>query len=230
MQIGEIGFRADRTVERLHVWRELDQVSRHEPRREPEVAKDLHHQPGAVAAGAGLVPQRLFRRLDPRLHADQIADRAFEVAVDVRQKIVRRPRAPVDRRKIFRQPRSGRRRIQIRCKFLLQRRIVLERPFCCALLDEEVEGIDDGHVGDQINGDGKDVRLFGENDAREIIPERVLLPVDEMVRRLDSQRIAEDRRPAMWRRPQPDHLRPHADATVVAIDRLVGQRDVECHR
>ncbi len=180
MEIGEIGLRADRAVERFHIRRELDQVTRHEPRREPEVAENLHHQPRAVATRAGLVRERLLRRLHPRLHADQVADGALEIAIDVGEEVVRRSRAAVDRGHILREARAGRRDIEIGPELLLQHRVVGERPLRRALLDEEVEGIDDRHIGDEVDGDGEDVRLLGEHDAGEEVAVRVLLPVDEV--------------------------------------------------
>ena len=52
VQVGEVAIGARRTVERLHVGDELDQVARREARGEPEVAQDLHEQPARVAARA----------------------------------------------------------------------------------------------------------------------------------------------------------------------------------
>ena len=53
VQVGEVDIRAAGAVERLHVRLELNEVAGHEPRRETEMAEDLHEQPRAVAARAG---------------------------------------------------------------------------------------------------------------------------------------------------------------------------------
>ena len=52
VQVGEIVL-ASAAFERIDVGLQLDQVAGHEARREPEMAQDLHQQPGGVAAGAG---------------------------------------------------------------------------------------------------------------------------------------------------------------------------------
>src|SRR6185312_8565193 len=51
---------------------QLDQIPRHEARREADVTQDLHEQPRAVAARARLRRKRLLRRLHAGFHADQI--------------------------------------------------------------------------------------------------------------------------------------------------------------
>ena len=53
VQVGEVGLRPQRALDRVDVGLELDQVAGDEPRREPEPAQHLDQQPGAVAAGAG---------------------------------------------------------------------------------------------------------------------------------------------------------------------------------
>ena len=52
VQVGEVGGRARRAFQRLHVGRQLDQVAGDEARGEAEVAQHLHQQPGRIAAGA----------------------------------------------------------------------------------------------------------------------------------------------------------------------------------
>ncbi len=74
MQIGEVVIRARRSVERLQIRLQLDQVARAEPRRKAQIAQDLHQQPRTVAAGAGAALQRFLGRLHARLHADGIID------------------------------------------------------------------------------------------------------------------------------------------------------------
>ncbi len=50
VQVGKVVLGARRPVERFHVGLELDQVARHEPCREPEVAQDVNQKPARVAA------------------------------------------------------------------------------------------------------------------------------------------------------------------------------------
>ena len=52
VQIGEVAIGARRPVERLHVGDELNQVTRHEAARDPEMPQNLHEQPTGVAARA----------------------------------------------------------------------------------------------------------------------------------------------------------------------------------
>ena len=68
-----------------------------------------------------------------------------------------------------------------------------------------------------------------ENDARQIIALRILLPVEEVALRFDLERIGRDRRAAMRRGPQPDHLRRQLHQAVVVVDGLVMQRDANRH-
>ena len=70
---------------------------------------------------------------------------------------------------------------------------------------------------------------LGEHDARQVIALRVLLPVEEMRFRLDLQRVGQDRRARVRRRPQADGLRAERDQPVVAVAGAVGQRDVKRH-
>ena len=60
------------------------------------------------------------------------------------------------------------------------------RPF----LDEKIQRIDRRHVRNESDRDGQMVGSLGEHHAGEKVAEDVLLPVDEMLGRLDLQRIA----------------------------------------
>ena len=82
VQVGEVGGRAFRAFERLHVGDELDQVAGDEARRVAELAQQLHQQPGGVAAGAFARGQRLLRRPDAGLHAHDVGDAALHHAVE----------------------------------------------------------------------------------------------------------------------------------------------------
>ena len=53
VQVGEIFRSAGRAVERLDVGPQLDEIAGHEPRRQAEMAQELHQEPGGVAARSG---------------------------------------------------------------------------------------------------------------------------------------------------------------------------------
>jgi hypothetical protein len=97
-------------------------------------------------------------------------------------------------------------------------------------LKEEVEGIDHRHLGDQIDLDPEFAGLFREDQARQVIALRVLLPVDEVLFRTDLQRIGKDACPRMRTRTQANDLRPEIDQAIVVIVRDVIQCDVDGHR
>ena len=96
-------------------------------------------------------------------------------------------------------------------------------------LDEEVERIDDRHVGDEIDGDDEFAGLFRKYEAREPVAVRILQPVHEMLRRRHLERIAQYAGAAMRRRPQPDDLRTETDRAVVLIARGVVEADQDRH-
>ena len=74
VQVGKIAFDLARTFDRIDVGAQLDQIAGDETCREPEMPEQLNQQPGRVAAGARAGRERLLRRLDTRLHADDVAD------------------------------------------------------------------------------------------------------------------------------------------------------------
>ena len=87
VQVGEVGGRALRPVQRLHVGDELDQIAGDEARGVAEMAQRLHQQPGGIAAGALAGGQRLLRRPDAGLHAHDVGDAALHRAVELDQHV-----------------------------------------------------------------------------------------------------------------------------------------------
>src|SRR5207245_11322610 len=81
VQIGEIAFDLARALDRIDVGPQLHEIAGDEARREAEVAEDLDQQPCRVAARPGAGSQRLFRRLNARLHPDDIADLFLQLRV-----------------------------------------------------------------------------------------------------------------------------------------------------
>ena len=96
--------------------------------------------------------------------------------------------------------------------------------------EEEVEGIEDRHFGNQVDLDRELRCPFREYQAGEVVGLGVLLPVDEVVLGKHFQRVGEDGRAAMRGRAQADGLRPEHHRTVVPIVGLVIQCYVNCHR
>ena len=55
---------------------------------------------------------------------------------------------------------------------------------------EEVERVDHSHVRHQIDGDRELAGRLWNYNARQIVTERILLPVDEVNLRINRQRVA----------------------------------------
>ena len=96
-------------------------------------------------------------------------------------------------------------------------------------LDEEVERIDDRHVGREVDADVEPVGGLGEHQPRDPVAVRILLPVQEILVRRDVERIAENRRPAVRRGPQPDFVRPQPNVAIEAIRRAVLEGNADGH-
>ncbi len=103
--------------------------------------------------------------------------------------------------------RAGRLELQVGLQFLGRPRVVDERELLGLGLEEEVEWIEYRHLGDQVDLQTEFTRPLGHHDAREVVAERILLPVQEVPGRLDAQRVAENAGPGMRRRTQADNLR-----------------------
>ena len=80
VQIGEIVLDLARPFDRIDVGTQLNEIAGDETRGEPEMPQRLDQQPRRVAARSGAGGQRLFRRLDARLHADDVANLSSAVA------------------------------------------------------------------------------------------------------------------------------------------------------
>lgn len=93
-------------------------------------------------------------------------------------------------------------------------------------LQEEVEGVVHRHLY-QVHRDLELARLLGEYQPRLVVGKRVLLPVDEVLRGLDFERVR-NHIAAMGREPQSDGLRPEADQPVTIMGDVV-ERGVNRH-
>ena len=118
---------------------------------------------------------------------------------------------------------------QVGRELLLEAGLVGEGEFLGLGFQEEVEGVVHRHLDHQVHGDLELGGLLGEHQARLVVGERVLLPVDEMARRLDLQRIRNDVAAAVRRGPQANHLGPQRDQAVVFVVGDVVQGGVDGH-
>jgi hypothetical protein len=209
VEIREVGDRPGRALQRRFVRAQLHQVARDEPGGEPDAAEDLHEQPGAVPARSDPLLERLVGRLHARFHAGRVRDRPEDPLVEGDEEVddgltVGSGRGPVGGPVAEPLGEQGAGLVvrQVRRQLASQRGVIGERVARRVLLDEEVERVDDREVGDEVDGDGEVAGRLGEHEARQMVAERVLLPVDEVLGGRDRQRVGEDGGAAVGRRPQ----------------------------
>ena len=229
VQIGEIGGGTGRAVERLDISGELDQIAGHEARRQPQMPQDLHQQPGRVAARAAAFLQRLLAGLHARLHADDIGDFPVQPPVDLDQEINDSLRIAVHAGHPFAQQRPVVLDFQIGRQLPAQGRFVIKRIMLGVTFDEEIEGIDDRHFGDQIHGDLQFPDFVREHQPGLEIAEGVLHPVDEMLGRLDPERIGVNGSASVRGGAQADDVRREIDWAVEAVRRAMVERNTDGH-
>ncbi|CAJ6391726.1 Uncharacterised protein [Burkholderia pseudomallei] len=232
VQIGEVGLGAARAVERLHVGCQLDQIAGHEACGEAEVAAQLHEQPAAVAARARCERKRLLGRLHARLEPHDVADVVLQPPVQRDEKVDGARRRAIDRFDIRTKRVAGARggiARQIRRELAAQCVAIVERKGLRVLFQEKIEWVVDRHLGDEVDRDLERARALGKHEPRHVVRERILLPVDEVLRGLDLHRVRQDRRAAMRRGAQAHDLRAEPDEPVVAVAGDVVKRDVNGH-
>jgi hypothetical protein len=181
MQVGEIVVGALRTVQRDEIRLQLDQVAGHEARGETEMAKRLHQEPARIAAGAGDVLERLLRRLHAGLHADHIADLAGNAGVEVDDEINRADALAGHGIQKTLEQRSRRFGLAVDGEVRGDVIRILERPMLGRILDEEIEGIVDRHVGDEADLDLQLLDRLRKDETRQPVAVRVLLVVHEVL-------------------------------------------------
>ena len=229
VQVGEVELGAAGAVQRLHVRLELDQVAGYEPRRQAEIAQNLHQQPGRVAARAGTGGQGFFRRLHARFHANQVFDVLLQGLIDFDQKIDRLVGLARYRFQVFLKAAADTRGSQERFEILHQGFVVAERERVSARFHEEVEGVVRRHFGNEVHGDLEFRDLFRKHDARLPVAVRVLLPVEEVRIGFDLERVRQHACFGVRRRAQADDLRRQRDRAVIAVFGTMRQRDVDAH-
>ncbi len=229
VQVGKVLRRTGRTVERLEVGLELDQVAGDEARCQAELAQDLHEQPGGVTARSGFVAERLFHRLHARLHADQVADLVLQPLIELDQKVDGIAFLARDRGEERGQQRPCRFEREIGRKVVAQFNVVAERKFVGVGLDEKIERIDHLHRGEEIHRHGKLGGLLGKDETGDPVAVRILLPVHEVLLGRHLERIAQHPRAAMRRRTQSHHVGPETDRPVVLVACDVMETRKNCH-
>ncbi len=233
VQVGEVLLGTRRPVEGFAVGGELDEIARSEACGDPEVAQDLHQQPRRVAARALALLERLLRRENPRLHPDQIVHVAAHHVVHGDEKIDGGDGGPEETRARLLHPRGEARRfrhqLEIRRQLARVLVVVEEGEVLGGGVDEEIERVDDRHVGHQVDSDLELARLLRKHQARHPVAVRILLPVEEVLRRLDAQRVAVDGRAAMRRGPQSHLVRRHPHGPIERVERPVVQRNLDGH-
>jgi len=71
--------------------------------------------------------------------------------------------------------------------------------------------------------------LLREDDAREVVTLRILLPIDEMIGRLNVQRVAVNGRAVVRCRSQANDLRAERNCALVVVASLVMKCDSDGH-
>ena len=177
--------------------------------------------------------ERLVRGLHARFHADRVLDVAVEPLVQSDEEVGDRRRTRPARRSPDshccqqRPDRTG--RPQVRLEIERELRFVDERERLGRFLDEEVERVDHGQVGDEVDRDVEQLRRLRKHEPGHEVAERILLPVDEVLARRDAEAVRQNRRPAVRRGTQPDHLWMDLNGAVEAVRRAMFDADVNAH-
>lgn len=95
--------------------------------------------------------------------------------------------------------------------------------------EEEVEGVDDRHVRDEVDFDAELAGFIRKDEAGEEVALRILLPVEEVIPRFDAERVTVDGGPRMLCRPQAHDLRRQRHQAIVEVLGFVMQRDPDAH-
>jgi hypothetical protein len=143
--------------------------------------------------------------LDARLHPRRVGDIAVHGGVEIGQEADHRLAARGHRGSAG-QPllddgsHRAFGRLQVWLQVVGQTGRIAERVSLRVILDEEVERVDHLHVGDQSDRDVQLGSLAGKDRPGEVVAERVLLPIQEVLGRRDGQRVGLDGRPRVRRR------------------------------
>src|SRR5262245_20256924 len=141
VQIGEILFRARRTVEGFDVRCELNQIAGDKSRGKSEVTQELNEEPTRVSAGARPFDQGLFRRLYAWFHADQIFDIAGKLTVELDKEWDATHLLARNCSQVTLEERRQRLLTKVRREFCSLPRFVLERIILGMGFEKKIEGV-----------------------------------------------------------------------------------------
>jgi len=162
--------------------------------------QDFDQEPSRVAAGTAAELERLFARLNTRLHANQIADVALEPLVEVYQEVNASLAGCTDGFQIFANQRLRRGDFAEGRQLAIEPSFIGERKCFGVGLEEKIEGVNDGHFRDEVDFEREELRALGEDEACEEIALRVLLPIDEVGAGLHLEGVGGHPGPAVGRR------------------------------
>ena len=219
MQVSEVVVRTRRAIQGFLVRRQLHQIAGHEAGRQTKMAQNLHQQPPCITAGAQCLGQGVLTGLHPGFQPNRVPNGLLQGLVQSHQKIHRTLGATVDARQPGIQQRAILGCLKIGRQFLFQRVRIFKRPLVSVFLDEEIEGVDDRHVGHHLHVHFQFPGLFRKHQSGQPVAVGVLLPIDEVIRRQDLQAVGLDGRAAMYRRQQPDDVGAEGNR---AIEPIVG--------
>ena len=86
---------------------------------------------------------------------------------------------------------------------------------------KKIERVDHRHIGNHFHFNTECPGFVGKNHPGQNIAERVLLPIDKVVFRLNVQAVADNRCPAMHGGAQPEHMRRQRHRPVEVISGFV---------
>ena len=121
------------------------------------------------------------------------------------------------RLQVFRKLWARRLLAEIRRQLFIELARIDERIVRRHRIDEEIERIDDRHVGQQVDRDAELGGPFRKYEARQPVSVRILLPIHEVLGRRHLERIAADGRAGVGRGPEPDDLGSERNRAVVSI-------------
>ena len=89
------------------------------------------------------------------------------------------------------------------------------------LFDEEIERIQNRHLGDEFDFNTQLAHRLGKHTPGLSIVEPILLPIGEVLPARDSLGIAQNAGPTVRCRSQANHVRPVSHQTVVGVMRFM---------
>ena len=142
--------------------------------------QQMDQQPACIAARPLCQLQGLLRRLNPGLHADDIADIGAELGVQANQEVNRAGLLARDSGKIAVKQRALRLDLAVDRQIALNVGVIVERVIRGAVFDEKVERVVDGHIRHDVDLDLEFTHRVGKYHPRQPVAVGVLLVVDEM--------------------------------------------------